>query len=299
MNNRSWCIALVTIMVAFSSCKKEETVVVHEDLVVTGNNPPPYDGITSVQVANYVNRLYIDLISEPPTEAQLNAHVAALQANDLDAASRTLIVDSLLNTTAYYERYFVQTSSNLLEGISKDLIDEEILTQQFIADFYYQNGDTAFGQIVDYQVALLINLRNADADYQTGAISINQFYSRFIFNGIYDEINMGSENFVVACFENLFKRNPSVNELASGVGMVDAQPSILFLQSGDSKLDFVNIVTTTDEFYLGLVLDTYFTLLLRSPNSEEMSQGSIDLTNTGDLTALQRELLISDEYAGF
>lgn len=292
-------LGLLATGVVVTSCKKTEVREIHENLVITGNTPPPYNGVTELQVSNYVNRLYIDLVGEQPTDNTLNYHVAFLQNNDLSDSARTVLVDSLLTTQDYFERFFILTSGAMLNGIDKAEINNQLLTLQAAADLYYQSGDSVLGQFFDFEIVKLNDLLVADSALMVGDIDINEYYRRFIWNSVYDEVNMGSENFVVACFENLFNRLPTEAELASGVAMVDGQANVILLMDGDSKLDFINIVTTVDEFYQGLVLDTYLSFLLRDPSSSEMTNESMSLSVSGDLKALQTTLLISDEYAGF
>jgi hypothetical protein len=81
--------------------------------------------------------------------------------------------------------------------------------------------------------------------------------------------------------------------------MVDNQTSQVLLQDGNSKGDFMNIIVSSDEFYQGLVIDLYKTFLLREPTSQEISEGITLIKNSGNLKNLQKQLLISKEYAGF
>ena len=56
---------------------------------------------------------------------------------------------------------------------------------------------------------------------------------------IYDEINMGTENFVVSIFQNFFHRYPTAAELYSASNMVDGNQSTIFNTNGSSKKDFI------------------------------------------------------------
>lgn len=280
-------------------CKKEETVNVHENLYVSGNVAPPYDGVTTMQVRNYVNKMYIDLIGEEPSDTQLDADVAFLETHNLSDSARGVVINNVMTNPLYYDRLWVVTSTEMIEGMGPDELDAEILTYQYISDQLYMSGDTFTGQVIDYEVLKLQQLASAGNDLQAGSIDLNEFYARFIFNLIYDEINMGSENFVISCFENLYFRYPTVDELSSGVTMVDGFPAIVLLTDGNSKEDFIDILTNSSEFYEGVVYANYLALVLREPTSSEMTSGSIDLSNSGDLQALQLSIIKTDEYAGF
>jgi hypothetical protein len=285
--------------ILFTGCSKDETVEVHENHYISGNIAPPYTGVTTIQVTNYVNKMYIDLLGEEPSTAQLDADVAFLEANSLDEASRLTVIGNIMANPSYFDRLWIVTSTELIEGVSADLLDEEILTYEYISDLFYQQGDTFSAQIIEYELTKLYNLKNADADLAAGTITLNEFYARFIFNLIYDEINMGSENFVAACFQNLYYRYPTTSELTNGVTMVDGFPAVVLLESGNSKEDFISIVSESEEFYEGLVSSNFLSLVLREPTSTEMGTHAVTLSNNGSLQELQQNVIKTDEYAGF
>jgi hypothetical protein len=283
----------------FTSCSKDETVEVHENHYISGNVAPPYNGVTTIQVTNYVNKMHIDLLGAEPSTAQLDADVAFLESNGLDEASRLTVIGSIMANPSYYDRLWIVTSTELIEGISADLLDEEILTYEYVSDLFYQQGDTLNAQVVDYELTKMYNLRSAADDLGAVTISLNEFYARYIFNLLYDEINMGSENFVVACFQNLYYRYPTSSELANSVTMVDGFPGIVLLESGNSKEDFISIVTGSEEFYEGIVSSNYLSLVLREPTSSEMGSHAVTLSTNGSLQELQQNVIKTDEYAGF
>ena len=110
---------------------------------------------------------------------------------------------------------------------------------------------------------------------------------------------MGSTNFVLASFENLFFRLPTVAELDAGVLMANGLSSALFLEVGNSRDDFVEICTNYKEFYEGMVRSAFSLFLLRQPTSIEMESYTQSFIADSDLQKLQKELLKSKEYAGF
>ena len=118
-------------------------------------------------------------------------------------------------------------------------------------------------------------------------------------NVFYDNINMGSLNFVLACFENYFLRPASTSETTNGEAMVDGESKIILLRNGNSKDDFIQIVTESDEFYEGLVIENYRSYLSRNPNTLESYQATLLFQNSGNLKEMQKIILKTDEYAGF
>lgn len=290
---------LLIVSAVTVSCTKKEIKEVYEPYYIENNDPPEYSGVTTLQVQNYVSRLYIDILGEQPQLDVLEEKVGYLQENDLSPEARETLIFELMEDDEYYVNLYNYTSIQMINGVPREEIAGQIALFELLIQQYYDAGEVQLAQFYEYELEKLEDLYTADAALQAGDISVNGFYRRFCFNSIYDEINMGSENMVISCFENLFSRYPTQEELLSGVSMVDGVSAVLLQQSGNSKGDFVNIVTTTPEFYLGRVFEQYQRLMLREPTPIEEDEGSTLLQQTGSLQQLQASLLKTDEYAGF
>ena len=286
------------VLVGLTACKKTEIRELNEPYLIDGNDPPDYSGVTTLQVQNYVGRVYIDLLGEQPSVEVLQEKVEALQADDLSAEARESFVQELMADDEYFVNVYNYTSGQFIEGTTRAFIQEQIDTYEYIIELYYDQGEVQLAQYVEYEMQKLQKLVDADTDWADGAITINEFYGRFCYNAIYDEVNMGSENMVISCFENLFGRYPTNVELENGVAIVDGISAILLQQNGNSKTDFVQIVTHTPEFYLGRVREQYQRLLTRQPTPLEEQNGSALIAQEG-LKDFQVSVLITDEYAGF
>jgi hypothetical protein len=205
----------------------------------------------------------------------------------------------MMATDEYFQRLHEVTSSNFLDGVSDQDIQDDIDLYTYVIYLDSLNSDFIDMQALHIELDKLNALMNARWNLKDGTIDINQFYGIYVQNDIYDQINMGTENFVKACFENLLKRSATAGELADGENMVDGVSATLFLQNGNSKGEFVDIMTHNDEFYQGLVIEYYKTLMLRNPTSDEIAVHAQELKTTGDYKALQKLLVTSKEYAGF
>lgn len=279
-------------------CKKQ-TITTHENLVISGNSSPSYEGISSTQIDIYVNKLHIDLLGIQATNTEINTYTTYLKNKKLSEFARDSVIDAIMNNSAYYTRLNTTLSGRMIEGINEFQLVSEINTYTFIAASLYSTGDTLNAQLIEYERDKLITLKQADSLYEVGDITVNQFYAAFIDNVIYDEINMGSLNFTIACFENLFFRAPTGLEATNGTDMVDGQSKPLLQSDGNSKQDFIDILTTSDEFYQGLVIENYTTLISRKPNPLETFTGTQLVKTANDLKALKKSILHTDEYAGF
>ena len=295
---------LVLILSAFFSCTKKETIYVneHENQIIDGNTPPPFSAVNTLQIQNYVNKSYIDLLGREPNETELETQSNLLKNNGLGDSGRETLLNNLINTDEYYTRFFDIYRRSYLNGVLESQIEEVLFTLEFFYDQYVNSPDPALqlvAQLILVEIGKMEDLQNATDDYQFGTININGFMARMINNEVYNEINMGSENFVIAAFNNLLKRNPTAAELERGITMVDGQAAQLLLQDGTNKEDFVNIVTSNLEFYEGLTFDIYNTLLARDPSSVEMNESTLNLSANSDFQAIQKIVMKSEEYAGF
>lgn len=303
---RTTLFTILTILLClpffFTSCKKKDPVHVDDfrDTVIIGNVPPEFNGISTVVINNYVNRLYIDLVGREPIDNELAIDVQYLKDNNLKDSAKEVIIQSLMSKAEYYKRVWEISSTSMLLGLDSFDVARE---QQLLAFFRYLdslNGNTTAIPYWNYEISRLQDLNAAADDYKNGSIDINEFIGRFILNYLYYvEINMGSTNFVLATFENLFARLPTTAELEAAVLMTDGGSAALFLQAGSSRDDFVEITTNYVEFYEGLVRNSFLVFLLRNPTSTEMDTYTQDFINDNDYQALQIEITKSKEYAGF
>jgi len=117
-------------------------------------------------------------------------------------------------------------------------------------------------------------------------------------NYIYDQINMGSANFVISTFQHLINRNPTNAEQVNGITMIEGNNSIIFLEIGESKSDYLNILTNASNYYEAQVVLLYGKYLNRLPSGHEMSTGTQLFSSTNDYTAVQRVILSSNEFIG-
>jgi hypothetical protein len=292
---------LLLIICSLFSCTKEEIIYENEhiNVIINDNDAPPYSGITSIQIEGYVNRLFIDLLGREPSVTERTQTKDYLKSNDLTTEARAFVLNQLMTSNEYYQRFFTVHSGKLLDGITEQDITNGIATFNILYNNAVTAGNAPLAQYYQKGQVKLTSLQQAISDYSINLISIDQFFARLIDNPFFDDINMGSENFAIGSFEGLFNRLPTETELTASIEMVDGFSAQLLLKDGNGKDDFIKIVTTVPEFYQGLTIDIYNQLLARNPDSPEMSEGTIILSSTSDYKAVQELVLISDEYAGF
>lgn len=296
MRQTKYLLVLLLPLLSYS-CSRDS--VVHEDLIIDGNVAPPIDGVAEITLNNYINNLYIDLYGRAATEDEISDHVTYLKENNYAESARKVIVEELLNNWDYYKNFNLLTSQKLLVNLDSFSLKSQIDYWVYIIDLLNATGMETEAYYYTYENNRLLLLSTAHVDLYNGVIGIKEYYRRYIDNYFYDQVNMGSENFVVSCFTNLLHRYPTDDEKLQGVNMCDGGSGHLFLQDGSSKGDFIEIFVNSLEFYQGQVIEVYQAFLARLPESVEMNEYSLQMQEEDNFNNVKVDILISEEYAGF
>jgi len=300
---RKWFMALFVIA-ALSSCKKEEQVVFED------NDIPDYSGVSTILVENYVNKVFIDLIGREPTDIEMNTEVAALENGDLSAASRTALcnklmfsttaVDGTTYTDAYFRKLYDDQKARFINGVSEASLNEEYWTWRTIAYQDSLQGDFFTYEIIMLEANKVKALIDSRIELRDGLITIDEMCRRMMYNSVYDDINMGSFNFINASFDDCFERFPTESEYTLVYDAIESNlTGILFGQAVSNKPEYLDVLTHSTEFDEGLIRWAYTALLARDATSSEVYNRLSLFGTTKNIQAVQRYILISDEYAGF
>ncbi len=279
--------------------------------VVPDNIAPWYDGVPTVLVENYVNRLFIDLLGREPIDSEMVIYVNFLKDSSLSISSRNRLVQQLQFDTVpaagdssyqsiYFKRLYEQMKVRLIEGASDGYLQGEIgiLRQGALVDSL--NGDSTAMQRKQAEMLKYERILQSQWDYRYGNINLDSMCAYLVNNAVYDFINMNSFNFINATFDNLYFRYPSQSEFERAYAMVDASnPASLFGMAGSNKDEYIDIIIAQREFWQGLVIWGYKTMLARDPNSAEVYQAMQALMSDRDFHKVLRTILITDEYANF
>jgi len=282
-------ILIISIIISFSACKKSEIDQ------VAYNEPPPDTTISHVTIENYITRTYILTLGREPDSVEFNSAEMILSSANLDSASRRLFLDDVFNSNDFRPHVYEENKNKLLNFADTSEFSNWIyLFNLFLSDTTYQLQWPYF----QYEIDRMTALQNAYDDYVNDSIEIDELHRRLCNNYIYDQINMGSDNFVISTFMQLINRNPTTAEQQAGVSMVDGNNAILFLQAGSSKDDYLDIFTHSSNYFEGQVVFMYLKYLNRNPTTIEMADGTLKYSTTGDYTAVQKEILSTNEFIG-
>lgn len=281
-----WFLALLLLAVG---CKREEEVIVPD------NEAPPDSTIQNVVLESYINRSYIILLGEQPDDAQMAQGKATLRTHNVSQADREAFLNGVMAQPGYHQRLFDVGRGLYLNGADTSAMQDEI----FLIDLIL--GDSAFIAFWDdaqAQKDQLLLLMDVPGDLTAGTIDMREAHKRMVLNKIYDQINMGTQNFVISMFQNFLERYPTEAERNASETMVDGFPSVVFMQSGRTKENFVDIFIASRDYDEGQVRDLFRRYLYREPDTQEMDE----LTNTyradHNYKALQIAVMSLDEFVG-
>lgn len=274
---------------SFYSCTK------HEDEIISGNTPPPdYTQPASLRVS-FINKSYISLLGREPNASEYDAAKSSLDAANFSKNARKSLIEGIVAQEEFYDREFELYGNDLLNSTDTSEVTGMILTYEFLlTNTTYQE----YWPAIQVEINRLEALLAVPEGLKNGTVSLKEMQRRCVDNYFFDQINMGSLNFVLACFQHLLLRNPTEFEKTEGVKMVDGFDAILFLTAGQSKTEFENIFFDSDDYYEGQVKLAFYRFLLRLPSSEEEAYYNNMLKTSIDYKALFIELLSTDEYAG-
>lgn len=280
-----------------------------QEIIVPDNNPTPYDGVPTIKVENYLNRLYIDLLGREPLNEEVTRDLIALRAGDLSKEARTQLVILLQSSDVggdesykhvYFERLYGQQKARLIEGVSDENLFGQISI--FYSEFIKDSLEGNIAGMAQWQAKMdpIQKVLNSQIEHRNGLIPINEMIARMINNEVYDEINMNTINFIQASFDNLFFRFPTQAEFDQSFPIIENnQSNIIFGKPASNKTEYIQILTDSREFHEGMIRWAYGTLMAREPSTEEVVAEMDAFYQDKDFQLVQRNILIKDEYANF
>lgn len=287
-----------------TSCDKDPELI-------KGNEPPDYSSTPTLLVENYVNRLYIDLLGREPLDTEMKRDVLFLREDTLSQTARRELIVRLQSDTsyvagdssykeAYYNRFYNMGKVRMIEGASNAILRQD-MNNAFNSAFKDSLNGDSLGRAKSLAAAKkLKKVLKIEEQYEQGEISIDTVFRRLANNAVYDRINMNTFNFIRATFDNMYNRFPTNAEFDKAWEMLENNQSVNLLgMNGQNRGDYLSIVTSSREFYMGLIRWQYKQLLARDPSTTEINRLFDDLYATKNIQKVQQEIMITDEYANF
>lgn len=263
----------------------------YEIETINGNQPPDEQVVTTDIKESYVNRLYITLLGRKADPIEFSAALQMLDDN-ADQTAREALIDSLASEPLYKQHLYTTARADYLESLDTAVIRSDY--EQAVDALKLVSGN-AREYWLD-RVERIGDLLRIPGQLDSNLIDMVEVHKRVVDNPYYDNINMGTENFVVATFQHFLFRYPTNVELAQCSQMVDGFPASLFFQAGSSKEDFLLIFFSSDDYFEGQVINLYRKYLFRTPDNNELLPLMTSYQQAGDYLELQKQILVSDEY---
>jgi len=300
----SAALIMIGCLLFFPSCEKET-------VVIPGNEPISSFSISKIKIENYVQRIFIDVIGREPLEHEMIENVERLQNDSLKRATRLEIIQHLMNDRSpreeerSYRAAYVWNLYNLakircMEGVSDGFIQSRINIASFGAlkdsidgnwDSYYRRQES----IRKFEAVL-----NSREQLYERKIQFHHVFGTMINNGIYDEINMNTFNFVRAAFDELLWRLPTQEEFDNSFNMIENElPAQLFNRTGSNKEDFIDILIHSLAMAEGLIIWAFQIYLNRAPTPREVTTFLPEFYHSGNIDFIISEIMVTDEYANF
>lgn len=282
-------VLFLSLIVIVSACKKTETVT------VSNNYPPPDYTLENSVYESYINKSYILALGSEPDSIELQAALNILKPAGLGGNSRERFLNLVFANPKYRNHVFTELNVELLNNLDTNEISNTLGVYNYVLN------DSTF--ILSWPVALyekdrLLQLQTAPTFYVNGTLSYARLQNRMLNNYFYDQINMGTLNFVNTSFKQILDRNPTIQEQQSGVSMCDGFNASLFLTSGYSKDEYLNIIFNQNDYYEATVKKVYRKYLLREPNSLEMVQGTQLYKSSQNFESIQKAVMVTNEFIG-
>ncbi len=283
MKNTLIVLALITGLI---SCESE---------IISGNTPPVDETIEDITIQNYINKLYISLLGREPDSVEIQLAFTDLRNSEFSISARKSLIQTIQEGSAYHHRFYERARADLLNGLDTNQINQRINTLVFL---YSQTQNQDEKDAYAEEIGRLDTLRKSDDHLISGLATQAEVYARCIDNSFYDEINMGADNFVISSFQHFLFRYPTTEELENGRNMVNGFEASLFLKTGNSKDQYLDIFFEHSGYFEGQVRQVFNRQLYREPTQAELVEFTQDYYTSGNYPALEREILSLDEYAG-
>lgn len=263
------------------------------DTIIPVDNLPVDSTITQIELENYINRTHIALLNRKPSENELAVSIQQLNIDPYNRNIRDSYVSNIQSMQRSKWAVWQFLSNRILDGIDTADMNSGVLLYQYRVDNSGTQNEKDYWQgLLD---RVLGNITALDGWY-AGDTAYGDLISWMVRLPVYDEINMGTENFVVSMYQHFYHRYPTNHELEQASRMVDRQWGLLYGTNGNSKVDFLGIFLESGEFKQGIIINQFESYLGRIPNTTETDKFLNHLNAGWDILRLQRYILTSSEY---
>lgn len=154
--------------------------------------------------------------------------------------------DSIISLPGFIEHNYPILRFEYLQGADDAVITEALIDFDQVRLFQGPQGKL----VGEPEFQKLLKVFNIPKEYNKGQISLEEVQRRLMNNYIYDQINMGTNNFVNTVFAYLVGRTPTISELENGIAICEKYTGKqLFFQVGNNREDLLEILTSNDNYF--------------------------------------------------
>ncbi|MBK8441901.1 MAG: hypothetical protein IPL35_00150 [Sphingobacteriales bacterium] len=230
-----------------------------------------------------------------PSDIEYTTVFEILNRNNCSVADREAVIDLLFAHPDYRLWQYRQENNQLLNNATADEIAYHIAE----VESEINNPDLS-EVLIENQKELqrLYLLRDALDDYTKGNINIIELHRRLVSTRIFFFSKGFGKDWINSVFEYFLKRLATEKEADAGGSIFFGYQSVLFLQSGTSFDELLQIFFNSDAYFIAQVRSLYQKYLFREPANEELLPLLQSYQSNLDREALLKTILLSNEYLG-
>lgn len=270
----------------FSSCKKDSEII-------SGNQAMADPTVSLTQIRQFVQKVYLGTLGVAPSDSLMEAEIKSLALKNCSYTSRVVLVDKLINTREARINFYNVKNDQLLDGATNEDINS------IIEDLQADISDPANAVDVTrltLELDRMEALRDAKDAFVNGTIDMLEVEKRMTASLLFSWSNGSGETWVQAVFDFFLLRLPTDAELDNSVSMIYGSPGVLFLQTGVSDTDFLNIFFSSRSFYEGQVRELFRNTIFREPTSNELLDYTNGFSSHKNHITIMRKLFLSNEF---
>lgn len=272
-----------------TACTKVETQI------VKGNNPPQDSTIDNVLKDNFIQKVYIDVIGRTPTNLEKIGARTVIDKNNCSKENRDNLISQLMAMADFKDHLYNIDNAGLLKSNS-DMVIGYYIT--YYAGLMNDSSQKAAHNGYVEDVNRLKILRRTYQNFLTDSIDLVEVHKRMTFNPLYDALIGGEYAWANASFPYFLMRKPTTDEMTNIYYMFSGFQGQLFLKSGTSKSEYINIFFESNEYFEGQIRSVYLRYLFREPTAAEVASLTPIYKKDHNITDLLKNIFLSDEYLG-
>ncbi|MFN8153776.1 MAG: hypothetical protein U0Y08_05745 [Bacteroidia bacterium] len=273
-------------LLIITSCKKDPEII-------PGNTAMSDPTVSLTQIRQFVQKVYLSTIGITPSDSVMDAEIRSLAITNCSNDSKSALINKLISSPEALENYYEIRNQQLLDGASDEDIEDMITSIEADISDPANAVDVTRLQL---ELQRMQDLRDARQQFLNGTISLLEVEKRMTASRLFAWVNGSGDVWVQSVFSFFLLRMPTDGELENASTMMYGYPATLFLQTGTTDTDFLNIFFSSRSFYEGQVRELFRNLLYREPDSGELLSYTDAFSSHKNHITTMRKIFLSHEF---